>query len=28
VDFEADLERANALFAGRSHLQPVTGDPA
>jgi CDP-glycerol glycerophosphotransferase len=28
VDFEADLERANALFAERSHLQPVTGDPA
>ena len=27
VDFEADLERANALFAARSHLQPVTGDP-
>jgi choline kinase len=27
VDFEADLERANALFAERSHLQPVTGDP-
>ena len=28
VDFEADLERANALFAERSPLQPVTGDPA
>jgi choline kinase len=27
VDFEADLERANALFAERSHLQPVTDDP-
>jgi CDP-glycerol glycerophosphotransferase len=28
VDFEADLERANALFAERSHLQPVTDAPA
>src|SRR3712207_9429633 len=28
VDFEADLERANAMFAERSHLQPVTDDPA
>ncbi len=28
VDFEGDLERANALFAERSHLQPVSADPA
>jgi choline kinase len=26
VDFEADLERANELFAARGHLHPVPGD--
>ncbi|MBB3082850.1 NTP transferase domain-containing protein [Geodermatophilus sabuli] len=28
VDFEADLERANELFAARAHLHPVPADPA
>ncbi|HEX2073246.1 MAG TPA: phosphocholine cytidylyltransferase family protein [Geodermatophilus sp.] len=28
VDFETDLERANALFSGRGRLHPVPDDPA
>jgi len=28
VDFEADLQRANELFAGRGHLHPVADEPA